>query len=148
MQRRDGVGERVHGVDDELRLRVQLVDDLRLVEVVAADGQVGRVRRLVGGRRLEARRQDAVVQLLPVVGEPRVAPVVLRREREHVLDEAGDGRRLQVDRDGALGHVLEALDELVLAPPAVARHPQEVVRVAEAFRGGQQSPENKEKRDG
>ena len=95
--------------------------------------------RTCGGG-LEILRQDAVEDLLPEIGVPRVAHVIGGRERDHVVVESGNQIRLQVNGQRSFGHILEAFDEFVLSAPAVARHPDEMVPDVEPLGGRQHAP--------
>ena len=107
--------ERVHRVHHELDLRLLLVSRLRgQSELRRADGAV-----LTD----DVLPEYAAERFLPVLAEPRVTTIGLRRQRGHVLVEARYVLRLELHRDRALGLVLEALDELDLTAPAVARQP-------------------------
>ena len=134
LEGRNGVGEGVNGVDDELDLRVLLVAQMGQPQSGRADGNVAVLERrllLVDAAdrvrlRLEVVRQEAAVNLLPIVAVPRIPLVVLRSQRQHVVVESRNAFRLEIHREGAFGHVLQTFHQLVLASPAVAGHPNEV----------------------
>ena len=81
------MGESVDGVDDELDLGVLFVAEVGETQAGRADGNVGGC----GGRGgLGVVRQETSVHFLPVVTVPRVALVVGRRQRQHVVVESRD----------------------------------------------------------
>ena len=83
------MGESVDGVDDELDLGVLFVAEVGETQAGRADGNVGGCGGGRGGG-LGVVRQETSVHFLPVVAVPRVALVVGRRQRQHVVVESRD----------------------------------------------------------
>lgn len=103
----------VDRIDDKLHLRLLFIPIL-----------LNQSKILVTG--IASLRPRARVH--PVLAEPRIARVIFRSQRGHIVIKSRDVSRLQLDRDGAHGLLLIALHELSLSAPTVTRNPLERLR--------------------